>query len=214
MEKMTSYTDAVATKGCKATVAVAQGRNDLRSSPFVVIENELDLESARSIAERTGIAAEVAGPALILGHAYLLAASVHAFESDKCGVPYLHHVIRVADAMDNDTERAVAIMHDVLENCGSAKRANTLYAYIVKMYGVAVAGAVAALTRLPHEDYAEYIARVAENPLAVKVKIQDALDNSRTERLIKLPEKEYIRLLTKYKAALAFLGYDGGVSGR
>jgi len=160
-----------------------------------------DLESIRSIAERTGLTEEVAGPALILCHAYLLAASVHAFESDKCGVPYLHHVIRVADAMDNDTERAVAIMHDVLEHCGSAKRANTLYAYIVKMYGVAVAAAVAALTRLPSEDYAEYIARVAENPLAVKVKLADIADNMRAERLVKLPPEVQTRLRAKYSNA-------------
>jgi ABC-type uncharacterized transport system ATPase component len=103
--------------------------------------------------------------------------------------------------MDNDTERAVAIMHDVLENCGSAKRANTLYAYIVKMYGAVVADAVFTLTKWPHEDYAEYIARVAENPLATKVKLADINDNMRAERLVKLPLEDQQRLRHKYTMA-------------
>ena len=160
-----------------------------------------DLESVRSIAERTGIAQEIAGPSLILGHAYLLAATVHAFQFDKCGVPYLHHVVRVADAMDNDTERAVAILHDVLEDCGSAKRANKLYFQILTMYGQIVAMAVRTLTKNPDEDYAEYIARVAKNPLATKVKLADLTENLRAERLVKLPLEDQNRLRHKYTMA-------------
>lgn len=149
--------------------------------------------------------ATIAEMQLDLSHAWGIAVEVHGNQRDKAGEPYLFHIARVAMAMDNDLDQAVAILHDSLEDSATALDRGRLVHRIGVLYGANVEETVAELTRLDHEPYMDYIRRLSVNPLAVKVKLADLNDNSRPERLAKLPELEGQRLWTKYREALAFL---------
>lgn len=144
---------------------------------------------------------------LDLTEAFRIAVEVHGAQRDKAGEPYLFHVFRVAEQMDTDEERVVAILHDVIEdsvalhpNAASVEMLR-LGLKIRSLYGIAVADAVCELTRGPVEPYLDYIRRLATNPLAVKVKFADLKDNRNRDRLRKLPRTEAERLWDKYEKA-------------
>jgi len=141
---------------------------------------------------------------LLLGEAFKIAVEVHGNQRDKAGVPYLAHICRVMEQMDTDEERVVAILHDVLEDCGTPV-VGIYGARILAAYGINVIDAIFSLTRASTTDptYMDYIRRLSENPLAVKVKLADLRDNMRQDRLEKLPDG--LRLYAKYREAYDFL---------
>lgn len=65
----------------------------------------------------------------------------------------------------------VALLHDVIEDCGITKRA------LWELFGSEIAIAVELLSKKPHETRTEYLFGVAKNPLAKYVKICDATFN-------------------------------------
>lgn len=95
----------------------------------------------------------------------------HAGQKRRNGNPYIIHPIRVSQEVKSDTEKVVALLHDVLEDTKVA------YGELVLDFGIEVALAVQALTKQPEEEYMEYIARVKKNPIALSVKLADISDN-------------------------------------
>lgn len=52
-----------------------------------------------------------------------LANQAHAGQQGKAGQPYIEHVARVAAAInDDDTAKAAAWLHDVVEDCPRTRR--------------------------------------------------------------------------------------------
>lgn len=112
------------------------------------------------------------------------------------GEPYIVHPRRVADAVTLDVTKAVALLHDVIED--TPLTADDLLAMDVPLLVVAY---VEILTRRADESYRQYILRVIREggPIVWAVKAADILDNlsdlpeddSRRERY----EWAYIRLL-------------------
>lgn len=135
--------------------------------------------------------------------AFHIALEVHGDKYDKGGDPILFHVFRVAERMPDTTGRIVALLHDVLEDCAFG---DGIYwgKQIQTAYGTKVLTAVQALTNTGN-DYACYIRDLSTNPLAVKVKLADLMDNMRMDRLAKLPPELGVRLVEKYSAAYTFL---------
>ena len=131
-----------------------------------------------------------------------IAVEVHGRKIDKAGEPYCWHVFRVAMALDTPLEQVCGLLHDVLEDSADS---GAWYAVIRQEFPWAVIECCEALCKREDERYEDYIARLATNPLAVKVKIQDCLDNTRPERLKKLPPDTAERLVVKYEKALAYL---------
>ncbi len=104
--------------------------------------------------------------------AAIIAQVAHAAQTDKLGRPYMVHVRAVVRAVQvahpNDrTAAVVAYLHDVVEDSDVTSWG------IRAGFGDEVADAVDALTRRPGEVYLTYIRRVAENPLARRVKLAD-----------------------------------------
>lgn len=82
----------------------------------------------------------------------------------------LKHVERVADRVDTDVEKAVAILHDIVED--TDLEVEDLYDFDD------LADEVAHLTRTKAETYREYIHRVVKaGGIALKVKIADLHDH-------------------------------------
>jgi len=129
----------------------------------------------------------------------VLVQRAHAGQVDRLGRPYWEHPARVAKRLGPDateTERQVALLHDVLEDTRY-----TAAALRAMGYTDAVVAAVEALTRREGETYAAFVDRAATNELARKVKAADLEDNLDPARAAGLPEG----YRAKYEGALARL---------
>lgn len=112
-----------------------------------------------------------------------IAREAHDGQFRRDGVrPYIVHPEAVAARLENPDEKAVAWLHDVIEdtNCDASQlRQAGIPEHIVE--------AVQLLTKSKGISYQDYLQTVAANPLARAVKIADMLSNladSPTERQI------------------------------
>lgn len=137
-----------------------------------------------------------------LNDAIALAAHWHNEQKDKSGQPYILHPIRVMLQMKTDTERIVAVLHDIIED--TLMTSDELREY---GYSDEVVKAVDAVSKYPgsREPYFAYLDRVKENPLALKVKLADIRDNLMQERLDELSAETRQRLVAKYHSAITYL---------
>ncbi|NBC46689.1 MAG: HD domain-containing protein [Gammaproteobacteria bacterium] len=124
-----------------------------------------------------------------------IALSAHRGQQDKAGRPYILHPLRVMAAMQTDAERAVALLHDVIED-GDWDRAGLIEAGIP----AAVADAVETLSRRDGEEYPAFIERVCANPLAARVKRADVEDNLQVLRLPALSKADLARVAKYHRA--------------
>ena len=100
--------------------------------------------------------------------------------------------------MDTDIEKAVAYLHDVLEDT------NVTMDELRKMFPNEIVDGVITLTHRKDESYFEYISRVSTSKLAKKVKVADLLHNLDITR-IKEPTKQDYTRLEKYKKSILYL---------
>lgn len=128
-----------------------------------------------------------------------LAQKAHRGQLDKAGQDYLLHPLRVAQSVETEEEKIVAVLHDVLEDSdvqAGELRKNGFSENIIE--------ALILLRHKKGESYAAYITRLSVNELARKVKIADLHDNMNLNRLPQITEKDRERN-AKYAAALEFL---------
>jgi (p)ppGpp synthase/HD superfamily hydrolase len=128
-----------------------------------------------------------------------IAIKAHHGQLDKANEPYITHPEFVASQVTGDEAKAVAWLHDVVEDTSVTfddLRAAGLSESVIE--------AVNAITKRDNEDYETYLARVAANPLAKAVKLADLTHNMDTSRLKVITENTKVRL-EKYKVALAKL---------
>ena len=128
-----------------------------------------------------------------------IARKAHEGQLDKAGVDYIEHPIYVASQVDTEEERAVALLHDVIED-SPVSAEELLQAGLPET----VVTAVQVLTKKKEQDYQTYLETVKKNPLARVVKLADLKHNSDLSRLSSITEKDKERL-KKYKKAIDFL---------
>ncbi|GAA3437366.1 HD domain-containing protein [Kutzneria kofuensis] len=129
-----------------------------------------------------------------------IATEAHDGQLDKSGKPYIGHPVRVMNRVDGEYERMAAVLHDVIED-------TPVTADDLRAAGCPerVVTAVVALSHRPGEPQAEYLARVAVDPIAVVVKHADIADNMSPVRFAALDEATQARLRVKYDTALRLL---------
>jgi len=112
-----------------------------------------------------------------LEKAIQVAVEAHSGDTDKAGATYIRHPLRLMQQMDTETERVVAVLHDVVED--------TPYDLgdIEEKFDAEIRDAVDAVTKREEEDYEEMIDRAAANPIGRPVKIADLEDNMDITRL-------------------------------
>ena len=128
-----------------------------------------------------------------------IARKAHEGQLDKAGVDYIEHPIYVASQVDTEEEKAVALLHDVIED-SPVSAEELLQAGLPET----VVTAVQVLTKKKEQDYQTYLETVKKNPLARVVKLADLKHNSNLSRLSSITEKDRERL-KKYKKAIDFL---------
>lgn len=131
--------------------------------------------------------------------AYEIAKKAHLGQIDKAGEDYIKHPEKVASFVNSDEEKAVAYLHDVIED-------TELTLEDLREYGFSeeVLKAVDVITKKKGQDYQTYINTVKENKLARVVKLADLRHNSDLTRLINITEKDRERK-EKYQKAIDFL---------
>jgi len=136
---------------------------------------------------------------LQLEKAIELAFKVHKNQKDRYGKPYIFHPLRVMNKVEGDNEKIVAILHDVMEDSDLIKED-------LKMEGFPeeIIEAVDSISKREGEEYSDYINRVMQNKLAVKVKLADLEDNMDVRRIETITEKDAERL-NKYMKAYRLL---------
>ena len=140
--------------------------------------------------------------------AHAVAAAAHAGQADKAGRPYIEHPERVAARLADPDAQVVALLHDVLEE-------TELTADDLRAAG-ATARQVEALEALCHADHVpneEYWAALRRVPLARLVKVADLADNTDPARIALLDPARQDYFRTKYRSALAVIGWDRAPDG-
>lgn len=117
----------------------------------------------------------------LFNKALIFATRKHANTIRRNGNPYIIHPIRVSQEVFTENQKAIALLHDVLEDT------ETTYEELKEEFGSHIADTVLVLTHKKDEPYMDYIARVKTNDDAIAVKIADISDNlndSPTEKAI------------------------------
>lgn len=128
--------------------------------------------------------------------AYQIACDAHEGQFDKGGASYIEHPTAVANMLITEDEKTVAYLHDVVEDTPI-----TLVDLKTEGFSEVVIAAVDSVTKRAGETYDNYLARLCENPLAVKVKIADMKHNCDITRIPRPTQKDFARV-EKYKRTL------------
>ena len=131
--------------------------------------------------------------------AFSIATEAHRGQFDKAGIDYIEHPIFVASQVDSEEEKAVALLHDVIED-SSVTAEELLNAGLPET----VVTAVQILSKKKGQDYQTYLKTVKSNPLARAVKLADLKHNSDLSRLETITDKD-LEGLEKYKKTIDYL---------
>lgn len=136
----------------------------------------------------------------LLERAIALAVDAHFGQRDKGGHPYILHSLRVMFSLDDEKDRIIAVLHDVVEDTDASLED-------LKTCGFPedVLSALDALTRKPGETRMQQAGHIKKNPAARRVKLADLSDNMDMSRIRQPGEEDFARL-REYEAVLAFLG--------
>ena len=132
--------------------------------------------------------------------ALVLCFEAHKDQVDKSGMPYVFHPFHLAEQMQTELEVCVALLHDVMEDTDAT--ADDLRS---QGFPEDIVAALELLTHDMSEPYLEYVERVAQNPLAAKVKRADLQHNSDLTRFDGEPTERDLERHKKYQKALAIL---------
>ena len=128
-----------------------------------------------------------------------IAKKAHAGQVDKAGIDYIQHPLYVASQVKTEQEKAVALLHDVLED-------SDITAADLLAYGLSneVVTAVQTLTKKKGQSYQDYLEKVKSNDLARVVKLADLKHKSDLSRLKSVSDTDRERV-KKYKNAIRYL---------
>ncbi len=132
----------------------------------------------------------------LLEGAIRLAAKVHKGQKDRAQKPYILHVMRVMMRGTDLEEQILGALHDVLERSDL-----TVEDLTQKGFPPHVLKALGHISRVEGEDYETYIDRVAQDGLALRVKLHDLSDKMDIRLMNELGQadlKRYNRQLAAY----------------
>ena len=128
-----------------------------------------------------------------------IATECHKGQKDKAGVDYINHPLKVSELCTHEISKCVAVLHDVMEDCGV-----TYDGLLEKGVIEEIVENVSLLTHRKRESYSDYIEKISITAVAREVKIADLTHNMDISRIPNPTEADYKRI-EKYKKALEFL---------
>ncbi len=137
-----------------------------------------------------------------LKHAIEIANKAHVDQTDKAGEPYVLHLYRVMNMGKTEEEKICGVLHDLVEDTSWSfddLRNEGFSSNVIE--------AIQCVTKLDrNESYTSFIDRVAQNPLAIRIKLNDLTDNMDIRRLSEIKDKDVERLnryITAYRKLTA-----------
>lgn len=124
-----------------------------------------------------------------LAKAIEIAARAHAERIGEDGEAEILHSLRVMLRLQTDDERQTAMLHDVIEDCGM-----TVLDLHAAGFSKDVVAAVEILTGRAGETYDQYISRVVQLPLAVRVKRADVEEHASVVARLPVSDEQLERL--------------------
>ncbi|VVM81052.1 HD domain-containing protein [Pseudomonas fluorescens] len=134
-----------------------------------------------------------------LERAIAIAATAHAGQVDKGGAPYILHPLKVMLRMSTLEQRIVAVLHDVVEDCGVS-----LDDLRKEGFSEEVLTAIESVSKVPGESYEDFVERAAQNTIGRVVKLADLEENSDLSRIAS-PSWEDLERVEKYRRAIGRL---------
>lgn len=131
-----------------------------------------------------------------------LAFAAHEGQTEECGIPYISHPWHLAEQMETETETAVALLHDVVEDTDW-----TLEGLAQEGFPPEVLEPLRLLTHDPAVPYFDYVRNLKHDPVAKKVKLADLAHNSDMTRLDHITERD-VKRAEKYAQAIQLLTED------
>ena len=132
----------------------------------------------------------------LLAKAVTIALEAHKGATDKAGMPYAGHIMRVMQAGRTNDEKIVGVLHDLVEDTDW-----TFDMLLEEGFPPHIVDALRCVTKISEDEpYEKFIKHVKTNPLAVAVKINDLTDNMDIRRLSELTDKDVQRLRKYLKA--------------
>ena len=132
----------------------------------------------------------------LLAKAVEIALEAHKGATDKAGMPYARHVMRVMQVGRTHDEKIVGVLHDLVEDTDW-----TFDKLLEEGFPTHIVDALRCVTKISDDEpYEQFIERVKTNPLAVAVKINDLTDNMDIRRLVTITEADVQRLRKYLKA--------------
>ena len=131
--------------------------------------------------------------------AYAISLVAHKGQKDKVGVDYFNHPLTVSSFLDEEDEKVVGLLHDVVEDTLVTLDDLRLF------FSDEIVEAINLLTHKEEDSYMDYLAKIKENKLAKAVKLADLRHNMDMSRFENPTLKDYERLEKKYKPAYKFL---------
>ncbi|HHU33918.1 MAG TPA: phosphohydrolase [Bacteroidetes bacterium] len=125
-----------------------------------------------------------------------IAVAAHKGQKDRLGADYILHPLRVMERGRSEIEKICGVLHDVVEDSEW-----TFEMLESEGFSDEVISVLRCVTKeSEEEDYDVFINRIAQNPIAVEVKINDLLDNMDITRFKSLNEQD-LKRLNKYLKA-------------
>ena len=138
-----------------------------------------------------------------LEHAIALAVTAHAGQLDKAGQPYILHPIRVMLSLENEVDKIVGVLHDVVEDSRY-----TLDDLLEMGFSQEILVALDHLTKRENESYDDYLSRTLQNSISHRVKRADLLDNMDIRRMAPVLTDKDLDRLQRYRRAWERLKMD------
>lgn len=138
-----------------------------------------------------------------LQRALEITVEAHKYQKQKDGTPYALHPIRLSLSLENEEQKIVALLHDVVEDTDW-----TFEDLEREGFSGTIMAALRLLTHTDGSPYDKYVERLATNPLARIVKIADLTDNMDFKRIPEPTDKDFARL-QKYHRAWRRLQTEG-----
>ena len=107
-----------------------------------------------------------------LNKAITIASEAHQGQSSINGEPYILHPLRLLIKAKSNEERIITVLHDVIE------KSNISLADLKdKGFDQNIISSIDSLSRRRSESYIDYIGRLMQNKISVKIKLLDLADN-------------------------------------
>lgn len=124
----------------------------------------------------------------MLEKAIQIAEQAHKGQKDKGGQTYIFHLFRVMQKGKTETEQICGILHDLVEDTSW-----TFEDLKNEGFSEEIIDVLKCVTKKKGESYPLFIRRVAQNPIAIRVKMHDLEDNMDITRLKEITDKDYIK---------------------